>query len=158
MKNKSDQTLFIYKTLHSINEICSYKNPLRNLRISNDQKLLTRLDKSVRRNAGIRVGTRVLLLPFVSDKYPHKYDDKTIPTYPIEPIMPLSFVDRFKSQFATGRAYVIDVTSTIAQDNKIPDTTIRIKLYFPILHFSIASSRSKTGLTTPRSTIDDEMF
>lgn len=49
-----------------------------------------------------RVGCMTQRRPFVSDKYPHKCDEKIMPENEAAPNIPLSLVVMFKSHCDTG--------------------------------------------------------
>lgn len=119
-----------------------YQNPFKNLKATNIQKLLTRLDTNVIKKAINSDHISGPFLPFVSERKPHKYDDKINPTYPIALKIPFLLGVNPKSQAATGKIRFIEVNSTKLQAIKLPARRMRIKLNFPNPHFFIVSSKS----------------
>lgn len=97
--------------------IFTYKYPVRNLKNTRTQKLLAMLDTNEVIAANKSDAMSGVFLPFVSDKNPHKCDDKITPTYPIPLKIPLSLVDKFKSHCAIGRINLIEVKLRKAQPN-----------------------------------------
>lgn len=80
----------IIKNHNPLHSLGSYKNPLTNRRSINNQKLFAKLEAAVAVNDMRSDMIKTFLRPRVSDKKPHRKDDKITPKYPIAPKTPLS--------------------------------------------------------------------
>lgn len=59
---------------------CTHKNPVKNLKIKNDQKFVDNEDRAEHMKEMNNVVLITFRRPVVSARYPHKCDDKMIPS------------------------------------------------------------------------------
>lgn len=113
------------QTLNYLNVTATYKNPFKNRKDTINQKLVTKLERSVAAKARSNEGTRVAFLPFVSARKPQKCADKITPTYPIALTIALSLVDKLRSHCAIGKIMFTEVNSTNALAIRPPESAIK---------------------------------